>query len=153
MEYYQINSTFPVTNVNHQYIVTTGRKKKGSQRLSIWKSGLGHSQPVSPNLSSFFLILFKSLFHLTLSALSFQAGSRRMHHGEGYYVLFWIWDTVQRHSFNFTCSHRIQFQSLVGKFSKSWYLGIKSLWKATLSLLCWEFIKSYNVSLQITWRL
>lgn len=28
MEYYQINSTFPVTNVNHQYIVTTGRKKK-----------------------------------------------------------------------------------------------------------------------------
>lgn len=85
VKYYQINSTFPVTNVNHQYIVTTGRKK-GSQKLSIWKSGLGHSQPVAPNLSSFFLILFKSLFPLTLSALSSQAGSRRMHHGEGYYV-------------------------------------------------------------------
>lgn len=42
---------------------------------------------VSPNLSSFFLILFKSLFPLTPPVPFSQAGSRRTHHGEGDNVL------------------------------------------------------------------
>lgn len=87
VEYYQINSAFQVAYINHQYIGTVGRKE-GSQKLRILKSGLGHSQPVAPNLSFFFLILFKTSFLLTSPAPSSQAGSGRMHHGEGDNVLF-----------------------------------------------------------------
>ena len=36
VEYYQTNSTFQVTYINHQYIGTLGRKE-GSQKLSILK--------------------------------------------------------------------------------------------------------------------
>lgn len=82
-----MNSTFQVTYINHQYIGTVGRKE-GSQKLSVLKSDLGYSQHISPNLSSSFLILFKSLFPLTPPVPSSQSGSGRTYRGEGDNVLF-----------------------------------------------------------------
>lgn len=141
MEYYQVCSTFWVMHANHWYVGIVGSEEE-SQKFNILKSGLGPLQTRSPFSRS--LLSFLNYFQILTSSDT-----------RGTLLPGWIWgahyrdgddvnlrQSVQRHSFNFTRSHRIRFLSLVGKFSKSWHLGMKNLWKPTLRLLYWEFIKS-----------
>lgn len=152
MEYCQVYSTFWVMYANRQYVGTVGNEEE-SQKFSILKSGLAPLGPRSPFSRS--LLSFLNYFQiLTSSDTAGTLLSGRIwgtHHGDGGDVN--LRQSVQRHSFNFTCSRRIRFLSLVGKFSKSWHLGIRNLWKSTLNPLYWEFIKSCNVLWRITWRL
>lgn len=121
---HQINCSFQMTSINHQHIA-------GNRRIPELKNSKSGLECVLLNLSSF-LPLFQS-FPVPPPSRAWEDV-----HGAGEEVLAWIWAPVQRHSSTLTCSHRIQFHSLVGKFSKSWHLGIKNPLKKLLSAYCAE---------------
>lgn len=111
--YHQINCSF------HHSPAHSGEEK--DPRWNNLESGL---ECVSPALSSFFP-LFQSSFPVPPASRAWEdvPWSRRERGGLNL-------SSVQRLSSTLTCSHGIQFQALVGKFSKSSHLGIKSLWKS-----------------------